>query len=258
MVLLLREVGVPARNVGGYVGGTYNKFGGYYAVRQADAHSWVEAYVEQNGRHGWMTFDPTPAAGAQPIERHGVWIALRDMFEAVSQSWDRYVVGYDLPQQISIFTRIQRSIEKARKSSSNDGKTGGKPISKKPFVYGGLLVLGGGVAYYLWRRRRRSGEPIDEAQAGRVRQQRIATELWLALEEALQVRGSSRPRHIPPLRFAEQLREQRKDAVGEEAFLLASRYVEARFGHAPLTTEEQREFARRVAALRRGDDAQPA
>ncbi|MGZ3416264.1 MAG: transglutaminase TgpA family protein [Polyangiales bacterium] len=259
MVLLLREAGVPARNVGGYVGGTYNKFGGYYAVRQADAHSWVEAYVEQNGRHGWMTFDPTPPAGAQPIERRGAWIALRDMFEAISQSWDRYVVGYDLPQQISIFTRIQRSIEKARKGGANDEKKAGSgPIAKKPFVYGGLVIVGSAVAYVLWRRRRRSGTPLDEAQAGRVRQQRIATELWLALEEALQARGASRPRHVPPLRFAEQLREQRKDALGEEAYLLANRYVEARFGHAPLTTDEQREFARRVAALRRGDDAQPA
>jgi transglutaminase-like putative cysteine protease len=258
MVLLLREVGVPARNVGGYVGGTYNRFGGYYAVRQGDAHSWVEAYVEQNGRHGWMTFDPTPPAGAQPVERHGAWITLRDMFEAISQSWDRYVVGYDLPQQISLFTRIQRSIEKARKGSSDEKKSSSGPISKKPFVYGGLVFVAAAGAYYVWRKRRLRGEPIDEAQAGRVRQQRIATELWLALEEALQARGASRPRHVPPLRFAEQLREQRKDAVGEEAFLLASRYVEARFGHAPLSTDEQREFARRVAALRRGDDAQPA
>src|SRR5690606_6019380 len=43
MVIMLRQLGVPARNVTGFVGGTYNRFGNFYAVRQGDAHSWVEA-----------------------------------------------------------------------------------------------------------------------------------------------------------------------------------------------------------------------
>ncbi|HVH97173.1 MAG TPA: DUF3488 and transglutaminase-like domain-containing protein, partial [Enhygromyxa sp.] len=44
MALLLREVGVPTRNVNGFYGAHYNSFGDFYAVRQADAHSWVEVY----------------------------------------------------------------------------------------------------------------------------------------------------------------------------------------------------------------------
>src|SRR5690606_4697902 len=57
MVVMLRALGVPARNVTGFVGGTFNRFGDFYAVRQGDAHSWVEAYLP--GR-GWTRFDPTP------------------------------------------------------------------------------------------------------------------------------------------------------------------------------------------------------
>lgn len=259
MVMLLRSINIPARNVTGYVGGTYNKFGGFYAVRQGDAHSWVEAYVEQGGHHGWLTFDPTPPAGAQPLTgRGGVFSLLRDVFEAVSQSWDRYVVGYDLPQQMSVFARIQRSIERARKAVSNEPEanksSGISSRSKRLLAFaGGALVFAAG--YWWWRRRRRATSGNDEAQAGRVRQQRIATELWMSLEEALQARGATRPRHIPPLRFTEQLRDQRKDALGEEAYLLAIRYVQARFGGEPFTVDEQKEFTRRVAAIRRGDDS---
>ena len=50
MALMLRTVGIPSRNVTGFVGGTWNRFGRYYAVREGDAHSWVEAYIDDPGR----------------------------------------------------------------------------------------------------------------------------------------------------------------------------------------------------------------
>src|SRR5690606_23555661 len=71
MAILLRAVDVPTRNVTGFVGGTYNRFGRFYAVRQGDAHSWVEVYLDGEG---WVTFDPTPPADAAPkSELVGVW-----------------------------------------------------------------------------------------------------------------------------------------------------------------------------------------
>jgi transglutaminase-like putative cysteine protease len=59
MALMLRMVGIPARVVGGFAPGSYNRDSGEYRVRDLDAHSWVEVYF--NGI-GWVTFDPTPAA----------------------------------------------------------------------------------------------------------------------------------------------------------------------------------------------------
>ncbi len=258
MVLLLRSAGVPARNVTGYVGGTYNRFGGFYAVRHGDAHSWVEAWVEQGSGHGWVTFDPTPAAGAQPIaDRGGLWTIVRDAYEAISQNWDRYVVGYDLPQQISLFQRIQRSFDRTRKQLGPSGSEAGSSPwrSKRTWIAVGGLAIAAGAGYLWLRRRRREGGAADREAHVRMRQQRVATELWMQLEEALQARGASRPRNVPPVRFAEQLRETRKDGFAEEVYLLACRYAEARFGGAPLTEDEQREFARRIAAIRRGADA---
>jgi hypothetical protein len=260
MVLMLRTVGVPSRNVTGYVGGTLNRFSGFYAVRQGDAHSWVETFVDRgNSKGAWVTFDPTPASGAQPLaDRGGVWTLLREAFEAVSQNWDNYVVNYDFPKQYKLFDSWRRAIERARKPKPDATDAAAPARSSKKRVFAGLalVVVAGGAAYFLWRRKR-NAEPSDEGTAARVRHQRIATELWLTLEEALSARGATRPRNVPPVRFTEQLLASRKDSLAEEAYALACRYAEARFGARPFTADEQREFARRVALLRRGEDAPP-
>ena len=60
MIFLLRSIGIPARYATGYLVHEYNRFTGYYVVRERDSHAWVEAYVEGKG---WVTFDPTPGGG---------------------------------------------------------------------------------------------------------------------------------------------------------------------------------------------------
>ncbi|RJQ46421.1 MAG: DUF4129 domain-containing protein [Gaiellales bacterium] len=57
MAVMLRSVGIPARVVTGYTGGSLNPFTGLWEVRQSDAHAWVEVYF---GSAGWVGFDPTP------------------------------------------------------------------------------------------------------------------------------------------------------------------------------------------------------
>jgi len=55
LALILRAKHIPARIVSGYMGGTYNPYGGFYLISQNDAHAWVEAYS-----HGqWFRLDPT-------------------------------------------------------------------------------------------------------------------------------------------------------------------------------------------------------
>src|SRR5258708_20823078 len=81
MVVMLRELGIPARLVAGFGSGTYNSVTGYYEVHANDAHAWAEVYFPQ---HGWVSFDPTPGWNAHPdtgpVQR---WI-FSSMFENVT------------------------------------------------------------------------------------------------------------------------------------------------------------------------------
>jgi hypothetical protein len=55
MVMLLRQQGIPARFVTGYLPGERN--GTEVTVRTHDAHAWVEVFFPESG---WIAFDPTP------------------------------------------------------------------------------------------------------------------------------------------------------------------------------------------------------
>ena len=45
LCLMLRSLDIPARLVVGFKGGELNSLGGFYQVRQRNAHAWVEAYL---------------------------------------------------------------------------------------------------------------------------------------------------------------------------------------------------------------------
>ncbi|HWP34347.1 MAG TPA: DUF3488 and transglutaminase-like domain-containing protein, partial [Thermodesulfobacteriota bacterium] len=104
MAILLRVLGIPSRLVSGFLGGEWNEYGGYYIVRQSDAHTWVEAYFPGEG---WVAFDPTPPAGTQPPARSPL-SALARYLDALQNRWDRYVVGYSLADQRQAARRVRQ------------------------------------------------------------------------------------------------------------------------------------------------------
>lgn len=63
--LLMRAADIPARVVTGYQGGERNPAGGYFVVRQSDAHAWSEVWLPGEG---WLRVDPTAAVAPQRIE----------------------------------------------------------------------------------------------------------------------------------------------------------------------------------------------
>lgn len=58
-VLALRQVGIPARYVTGYVGATWNPYIQTWVVTTGQAHAWVEYY--QARTQAWVRADPTAA-----------------------------------------------------------------------------------------------------------------------------------------------------------------------------------------------------
>ena len=56
LAVMLRSLGIPAREVTGYVPGSFNPITDLYEVRAKDAHAWVDVWFP---RYGWQSFDPT-------------------------------------------------------------------------------------------------------------------------------------------------------------------------------------------------------
>ncbi|MCL2448109.1 MAG: transglutaminaseTgpA domain-containing protein [Polyangiaceae bacterium] len=250
MAIMLRAVGIPSRNVTGFVGGTWNRFGHYYAVREGDAHSWVEAYIEDAGRGRWKTFDPTPLAGAQPVEPPGgVYYYLRDFVEALSQRWNTYVVGYDLHKQLRLFQDVAHRYDAFRSLAGADRGWLDR-ATRAPTL--AVAVLAIATAYGARRRRRRrAGPPARRTGSSDAdgAPGHAAVLLFRALEMALQAHGISRPASLPPLRHAEDLQTQ-KHPLGDEVLSLTQLYLQARFGGLELNDSARRDYERRVRSIR--------
>lgn len=116
---LMRASGVPARIVGGYMGGEVNPNGRYLIVRQQDAHAWNEVWLQGQG---WVRVDPTAiiaparvntdlgtalaqpnATSAAPKTTIGRLMLQAD---ALQNQWNTWVVGYNGEQQRSLLARV--------------------------------------------------------------------------------------------------------------------------------------------------------
>ena len=240
MAIMLRVVGVPTRNVTGFIGGTYNRFGRFYAVRQGDAHSWVEVFLEDKG---WVTFDPTPPADSAPrSELVGVWAYVRDFLEATSQRWERHVVGYDFNQQVSLFQALTN-----RRGASMLPRKWARPRYGALGV--GALVLAVGAVYFYLRRRKRAQVDRGPQAEARSPSALLATELYERLDAAMNAKGIPRSLGVPPLRHAEAL-DALSHPLADEVLELTDLYLRARFGGEVITDEVRREFEERVRAIR--------
>ena len=80
MVLMLRDAGVPARYVNGYLFEGGNDF-----VMSTDAHAWVEAYIDGMG---WMTFEPTATKESSEDMSWGLVVTETD--EKARTDWGDY------------------------------------------------------------------------------------------------------------------------------------------------------------------------
>ena len=245
MAMLLRVRGVPSRNVTGFVGGTYNRFGQFYAVRQGDAHSWVEAYLPDRG---WTRFDPTPPSSARPQgDADGIFATMREIVEAAAQGWNENVVSFNLEKQLRLLRSIQRTLEGGPESAAPWSKASRWDARRWALLGGGAALVG--VAIFFYRRRRPAGALSPErVEAGALR----SIELYRRLEQVLEARGVPRPLSVPPLRHAQAL-ENAGHPTGPEALALTRLYLRARFAGEPLSAAEDADFLRRAQALRRAE-----
>ena len=256
MAIMLRTLGIPTREVNGFLPGEYNDLGGDYIVRASDAHSWVEVYFPGNG---WQTFDPTPAAPENTasilsrLEQYADWMAI---------TWREWVIGYDFAHQMVLAQNVQRNSrnwsEATRSWFEQKERAGKKWIKSWQFQHGPLgyllpvslvlflVALRFNLIAELFRRIRLFLQ-LRSRKTVRTDPQ-LASRLYAELLRMLARRGLLRLESQTPFEFAAAVdAPQLAPAVREFTQL----YAYARFGGAPCDTTRLRQLLDQVrSALR--------
>ena len=116
LTLMLRSVGIRSRMIIGYQGSEWNPLGGYYQIRQQDAHSWTEAYVppgelKDMPSGAWLRLDPTPGRMQIDEQESSWWITrvYQQMRNYTEFLWANYVIRLDSRRQREeIYSRVTR------------------------------------------------------------------------------------------------------------------------------------------------------
>ncbi|MFA6290917.1 MAG: transglutaminaseTgpA domain-containing protein [Victivallales bacterium] len=117
LTLLFRQMGVPSRIALGFAPSEKNEIGGFFNVRDTNAHAWVEAYLP--GR-GWLIFDATPVSGGN-FQRQAGGITLR-MLDWIEFIWYQKIVGFTSNDQTMLYKFTSEKIDVAAdKVSRNSG-----------------------------------------------------------------------------------------------------------------------------------------
>ena len=230
MTVMLRALGIPARLVTGFLGGTFNPLSGQYVVRASDAHTWVEAYLPG---WGWATFDPTPPDPRPPAS--SLWSQALLYLDAVDTLWQDWVVNYDLGRQLVLADRLERTSRSWRLDPVSPWMTLRQRLTPAALwawdhgwaigVWLGLAALALWRGPWLWRtlahRRRIRSLRRGKVEAG------DATLVYRQFLRVLHKKGYAKPSWLTPQEFVHVL------PAGEAARLAAeftAAYQELRFG----------------------------
>ena len=220
-VFLMRAAGIPARVVTGYQGGEYNDLGGYYVLRQYDAHAWAEVWLQDRG---WVRIDPTAAISPARIEsglnaalldnaalpflartQSPFLLKLRFNLDALTNQWNQWVLGYNTERQFAFLTRLGMEDITWQKLALN--------------MLAGVALLVGLFALFMLRRL--------------VARQRDAVQvIYLRFCRKLEKRGTIRAAYEGAQDFARHA-AQRHPQHAEQIADIAARYMALRYGSAP-------------------------
>jgi hypothetical protein len=109
MVAMLTDLGIPARMVTGFSGGSLSIDEEEAVIREANAHAWVEAWVGDDNT--WTVFDPTPEADIPSLSRPSGRDRLRWAVDWVQSSWDRYILTFGFGEQVQLVTAMANGVD---------------------------------------------------------------------------------------------------------------------------------------------------
>ncbi|OGP32600.1 MAG: hypothetical protein A2X93_08075 [Deltaproteobacteria bacterium GWC2_56_8] len=224
MAALLRAKGIPSRIVTGFLNGEWNGLGSYYIVRQQDAHSWVEAFIEHDG---WVRFDPTPSAGVVSYSPSPVSLYM----DLLRWRWNRYIIQFSFSDQRQIAMRFEgvgAGVFENLRNALLEKKTGGAASKFSPVAVVVVIVVG----LIVWRLFTRKKTPS--------RTPRFYAEMLRTLKR----RGLSRKPAETPLEFAE------RTGITEVKDITTALHIE-RYGGRRLTEAERGSVDAAMGRLKR-------
>lgn len=236
---LMRLAGIPARIVIGYQGGEYNQLGGYYTIRQYDAHAWTEVWLEGEG---WRRVDPTAAVAPERVrsaiepnfgsvgspvvfkidDNSFIGQSLKRLGMLIDNSglqWRLWVLGFDQDRQFSIMRRL-----------GLDFLTAG---------YWGLILVAT-ISLIL------AIVTLNLLRKGRLPQDPLV-KIYRRYCEKLSAIGLDRQAHEGPMDFSNRVIAQRPD-LDKAVMQITSDYIRLRYSNESRPMLD--EFAKRVKQFR--------
>src|SRR5713226_9136803 len=258
MTIMLRTLGIPSREVNGFLPGEYNDLGGDYIVRASDAHSWVEVYFPGND---WQVFDPTPAA---PENETGFLTRLGKYADWMEITWSEWVIAYDFAHQVALAQNLQRDSrnwsETTRDWFARKQRASRKWMQSWQFQHGAIAFL---LPVFLQAllvtlrfnlfpeliRRVRLFLQLRGARSAQSNPQ-LASRLYSELLRILARRGLLRVESQTPYEFAAAVNSPDLASPVQEFTQI---YAHARFGGAPCDTTRLRQLLNQIRAAIRAN-----
>lgn len=244
MVILLRTIGIPARLVTGFLATEWNEFGGYYTVRQQDAHAWVEVFFP---RSGWITMDPTPTVGTSTSGSR--WEILYSLSETFRLQWDRLFVRYSAADQLALVHGIRQGGDILRDHIGSLFSNLTSPLTRlittitsnlRSPQQEALSFLGGAallglvfLAVMAWR----NSPWKTAAHNGNARHHRAIVRLYVQMRSLAEREGITISASATPKEFVQQI-HQRYVTAGPVVVGFIELYSRARFSRHSLTPQE--------------------
>lgn len=246
------SIGIRARVISGYLASDYNRVGGYYVVRQSDAHAWTEVFC---GPEGWVTFDATPPAevAEEHSQARGSLGIVSDFFEHLEFTWVSKVVSYDGRTRDKILAGAAASV---RNMSSQENNWLGKAVKwlqslpsrwrfdTLTWTITGVIALFVAIAVIslvhrlIVNSRRLSALQLNRLPRKERRKLVSRLRFYLQMLDMLERHGYVRPSWQSPFGFAQELADanpMRFDPV----LSLTEMFYEIRFGHRELDADRQ-------------------
>jgi len=260
MVMMLRSINVPSRLVNGFQRGEYNELGGYFIVRQRDAHSWTEVYFPG---HGWVEFDATPEGQYSNLFQLRNPFLLSGIIDSITLAWDRYVVFYNINDQKRYLLIIKEKVDLIKNSLSQwlrgqkdywQTIKNWRPRIRKilflaiilPLILALAIIIPSTRKYLSRLLKRKTKRKIVESPIG----------FYQKMLQILRKKGIKKPNHLTPLEFVQQIAALSPQAYSA-AHQLTIAYYECRYGNTELEDSQRDAIKSYLGHLKESDFSKP-